>query len=182
MCKNSKHLKFCTCFVGPEEIVEEPKPRTISYEERVQKFHNHFKPPERPKISDEEYQKSEEAIKNGNYEETRLIWHLVRVNGSSGILGFIWPPNHSVREQITSDEIIELMNTQNIFDFDYTPEEDDVLTIREEYIYKQIGEEKRPRLINYLSVKFVGDKWEKGWHPVGVKSLDLGRGTLEITS
>lgn len=182
MCQNPTHIKFCTCFAASEEIEEEPKSRTISYEERLEKFQKHFEPRKRPTISPEAYQKSKEALAKGRYLDTEIIWRLLRVDGSTGILGFMTLPNHRVNDKITAEDVLEVINTHEVFDFEYTPEEEDQLTIRERYLCEQIEEHRRPRLMDYISLVFKDYQWEKGWHSIGIKRLELGRGTVEINA
>lgn len=105
------------------------------------------------------------------YEEARgsngkiLIWALHKYLGrkESRIMGKIIPAITQLNETITLEFVLEELNTRNCFDFEYTPQPNDKLTIST-YIDNNY---------NYMTVLFKKEKWVLGTHPAFTSRLEL---------
>jgi hypothetical protein len=48
---------------------------------------------------------------------------------------------------------------ENIFDFDYTSHEGDKLTLQTEYLYREINNQERPHVMEFLHFCLISDAW-----------------------
>jgi len=89
----------------------------------------------------------------------------------SNILGKVARYTENFENGISSDELIDQMNSENIFDFDYTPNENDCLNVstNENNAHK------------YFKIIYKNEKWTSGGNPVFRSVLEnIASGKIEI--
>jgi hypothetical protein len=91
---------------------------------------------------------------NIDIAKDKYIWTLNKFLGSKGIKGKILKPIEDFGNGITIEIVLDKINNENIFDFEYIPEEKDCLTIN-------IKGETRSEY-KYFSLLFENGKWRKG--------------------
>ena len=87
------------------------------------------------------------------YERTHYLWSLYRYIGGkeSLTMGQMILPVESLGENLTSENLLNLLHSGNNFDFDYSPTEGDNLQIRKEYVYQSITGSQRADLYDFMS-------------------------------
>ncbi|SIS32842.1 hypothetical protein SAMN05421639_102392 [Chryseobacterium shigense] len=113
----------------------------------------------------------------GNIHDIKdiYIWILNRYEGSkaSSRLGKIMIITKDLENGISIKNITAKLNTENIFDFDYTPQEKDTLDIS--FNAKNRDEYK------YFTLIFKDKTWQEGRNPVFTTiSKDIAKGEIQI--
>ena len=95
------------------------------------------------------------------YEEKKIVWSLMKYAGKSVYNGIDWRPQGSLKElnDLSTVKIVEKLNTKNLFDFEYFPEEKDYLYIAIEYANEEIKKRSRPYVGGHISFIFEEGKW-----------------------
>lgn len=101
-------------------------------------------------------------------------WTLTRFKGKkeSNIRGKIAKYTENFENGISSEELILQMNAENCFDFNYTANENDCLSVatNENNNYK------------YFKIIYKNGQWQSGGNPAFVSILEnIAEGKLEIT-
>ncbi len=102
------------------------------------------------------------------YEKTQYIWTLYKYLGEKEDLmvgEMIMPVDH-LDEEMTSQDLLLELNSQNLFDFDFSSSEGHNLQIRKEFIYKSVKSKPRPELYDYMSFIYRNGSWKEEVHDV----------------
>jgi hypothetical protein len=142
MCSPKERIKFCTCLNNDDlAIIQASEQRS------------HFLAKEIP-IGDDPY-----------------TWSLYSYSGpvisKSPFLRFVGlmvVPDQYIDKIITNERLIQVLNLENCFDFDYRPLEGDILTVS----YLKDNENT-----GYLSFKFENGKWDSGYYNCFDHSIEL---------
>ena len=184
MC-NSKHkIKFCTCNISKTEKESEvPKKKVYTTEEMFLKRQSELEmflgKRKRPHIIE-----AEKAFEQGLYLKSNINWLLQRYKDhSSGILGITRIPSEKINDVITSDYILELLNSNDeLFDFEYSPKEKDILYISESYEYSYVDGHERPFIDKVMNFKFENNRWIKGRYSLSARFKKIGGGKIQLTN
>ncbi|WP_330444081.1 hypothetical protein [Flavobacterium sp. C4GT6] len=105
--------------------------------------------------------KEEKLIFNEAYLETEYVWGLSRYIGKWDSSLDISPAGPSEMVQDLSVEyLLDILNNDYCFDFDYEPEEEDILVIWYNYKYPDLRRmPKRPYVRGYTYLIFRDGKW-----------------------
>ena len=109
----------------------------------------------------------------GNEKTGEYTWSLTRYVGRSKSirLGKILKPSEDLGNAITIERVLKEMNSRHCFDFDYTPQENDSLRIRN----GQKGEAYK-----YLTIVYTDNTWIAGSNGTfGVIKKTINRGVVE---
>ncbi|MFK7946895.1 MAG: hypothetical protein AB8G11_04845 [Saprospiraceae bacterium] len=136
MCQSSNKIRFCTC--------ENSTPKKIIHNKKSRRF------------------KRNSALIETDVK-AHLTWHLYRkiegtYENAATMDGMFFEPLHQITEELTPEFIVQNMNTENCFDFDYQPVEGDELHIwtnHEKHIKSTFPS-------GYLSFLFTNNQWEIG--------------------
>lgn len=118
------------------------------------------------------------------YEEKKFVWSLSKFVEERLDDG-IWQYRGSSKElnkELTAAKFVEELNTENLFDFEYLPEEKDYLHIRIEYVNEEIKGRSRPYIDAYISFIFKEGKWtiNKGFDARNNVYMDFKEGIINI--
>ncbi len=107
-----------------------------------------------------------ETVDITEYEKTHYIWTLYKYLGEKDdmMMGEIVLPVESLGGEMTSEYLLQQLNSNNRFDFEYSPSEGDNLEVRKEYIYKSLSGQQRPDLYDYMSCIYRNGKWEQDYY------------------
>ena len=102
-------------------------------------------------------------LDKAEYERTHFIWSLYRYIGrkESLTLGQMILPVESLNKNLTSENLLNLLNSGNHFDFDYSASEGDNLQIRKKYVYQSIRGSHRADLFDFMSFISRDGKWRE---------------------
>ena len=131
MCKSNIDIHFCTC----------ESEGTIIHNKNSRKF--------KKKFTEEQYL------------EKSLIWKLFKYKGyeDTGMIGMIVMPKNKLTNQITAEYLLAQLNSKNVFDFDYRPNEGDNLVVEIDYKYKPLKKKRRNHIYSYMSFIFKKSLW-----------------------
>ncbi|CAM1345527.1 hypothetical protein [Tenacibaculum amylolyticum] len=182
MCKRNFNLQFCTCL---DKELSNPE----NSNNKVEEFYN-LKAKEAKNLLDtgsknvskDEFEKSKKAIKEGKYYDTELWWKLKRFKADRKdfVIGRVIYPLNKLKEDIQFEYILDRLNAGNIFDFNYSPQEKDLIEIWEYYKYKEINGYPREYFENHMVFKYENNKWNFGKFPFGYVFDELNRGKLKV--
>lgn len=97
------------------------------------------------------------------------------------MMGEIVMPVESLGGEMTSEYMLQQLNSNNLFDFEYSPSEGDNLEIRKEYIYKSLRGQSRPDLYDYLSFIYRKGKWVEDHYDFFTdKTRQIRKGKVEF--
>ncbi len=111
---------------------------------------------------------TEDELKQEEY-----TWRLTRFLGrkQTNIRGKILPPQTDLENGVNIKNISEQLNKSNPFDFEYEPQERDVITV-------SISSERNR--YSYFSLIYKNEKWEPGKNPAFTSKLQqLAQGNLK---
>jgi hypothetical protein len=183
MCETNFNLQFCTC-------LEEELSDSSESNDKVQEFYNlkakeaqNFFDTGSKNITKDEFEKSKNAIKEGKYYDTELWWKLKRFKDDRRglVIGRVIIPLNKLKEEIKFEYVLEKLNTGNVFDFDYVPQERDLIEVWEHYKHTEINEYPREYFENHMAFKFEKNKWHFGDYPFGFVFDELNRGILKTS-
>ena len=106
---------------------------------------------------------SDIKLNTTEYEKTYFVWTLYKYLGQTDgyMMGEMIMPVESLNEELTTTYLTQQLNSENRFDFEYTPKEGDNLQIKEEYTYKAIKANSRPELYDYMSFIYRNGTWKE---------------------
>lgn len=117
------------------------------------------------------------CIEGDIYEIKNIYtWTLSRYTGTkeSKRLGKIMIPTEDFENGISVENIISQLNTESIFDFEYTPQERDTLDI--------IFNAKNRTEYKYFTIIFRDQIWQEGRNPIFTSiSKEIAAGEIKIT-
>ena len=121
------------------------------------------------------HKKSRRHLKKreGQPLEKQFTWQLLRYEKSfeSGEVGRVIMPSYSIGSGLSDEYVCDKLNSENCFDFDFTPQQKDNLRIWEE-----------DERAGYLSFYFDGGLWKIGY---GFDAFDdimysIGKGMVKL--
>ena len=124
-----------------------------------------------------------EEVDISEYDKTRFIWTLYKFLGEKDdlMMGDMILPVESMGEGLTSDFILQQLNSKKLFDFEYSPSEGDNLEIRKEYLYKSFRGQHRPDLYDYLSFIYRKGEWVEDYYDFFTdKKRPIKKGKVEF--
>lgn len=123
------------------------------------------------------------AVDKTEYAKSHFIWTLYKYLGKKNdlMVGEIVMPVENLGEKMTSEYLLQQLNSKNRFDFEYSPSEGDNLEIRKEYVYKNLREQHRPDLYDYLSFILRKGKWVEDYYDFFTdKTRQFKKGKVEF--
>lgn len=127
--------------------------------------------------------RNDREVDKAEYEKTHYIWTLYKYLGEkdSLMMGDMILPVESLDEELTSEYILNQLNSKNRFDFQYAPSEGDNLQIRKEYVYKSIKRIPRQDLYDYISFIYRNGQWKEEFYDVfSDKTRQIKRGKVQF--
>jgi hypothetical protein len=117
------------------------------------------------------------------YEEKKVVWSLNKYAGKKVYDGIDWQYQGSskeLNEELTALKFVDKLNAENLFDFQYQPEDNDYLHIRIEYVNEEIKKKSRPYIGAYISFIFKKGKWtiNEGYDHIGNDYNDFKEGII----
>jgi hypothetical protein len=125
--------------------------------------------------------RNREEVMNG-YTDTVYSWRISRFvsNYTGEEFGYGQGPDQKA-EELNAEGVLDSINTDYCFDFDYEPVENDILSIQFNYRNPEITRRARPHLYpGYILLRYNGTEWEGGWRFREVYE-EIYRGILHIT-
>ncbi len=122
-------------------------------------------------------------VDKAEYEKTQYIWTLYKYLGEKDdlMMGEIVMPVESLGGEMTSEYLLQQLNSNNRFDFEYSPSEGDNLEVRKEYVYRSLREQHRPELYDYLSFIYRKGKWVEDYYDFFTdKTRQIKKGKVEF--
>lgn len=137
MCQEKDYIQFCTCEVSDSGNLIESNLDTFD----------------------------EIAPK---YLDTFYKWRLYRIDGKRdpNVMSFgeiIRRPDNHLNEWFTARYMVDALNSDANFDFNYLPKDGDELIIQESYIYSNIRNKPRPWLKKTMKFVFENNEWYFGF-------------------
>lgn len=122
-------------------------------------------------------------------EEVVIQWQLRKFLGivmeDDGADFFPWASEQKLSEELTPELIAEVLNKENVFDFDYVPAKNDFLKLVQNYAYVDINsKQNRPFIGYFISFLFDGEKWviNQGFDHVHLIHEDFKEGIVNYQS
>ncbi len=131
MCLSKVNIKFCTCSIQEPAIHESKRWKRKNFD-------------------------------LNEYLQTHFVWQLDKYGGlkEEMAMGRVVMPLQKLNEVLTAQNVVQALNENAAFDFEYTPMEGDYLTICEAYIKKKIKNKQRPNLFGrYMTFIFKDQTW-----------------------
>ncbi len=88
-------------------------------------------------------------------------------------------PQKKINNELSLENILQTLNSDNCFDFNYTPKEKDYIKIEEKYKFIELEGHKRPIIMEYISFKFENGRWEFGTYPMNYIHNQIEIGKIE---
>tara|TARA_B110000046_G_scaffold38924_1_gene42784 strand:+ start:2710 stop:3204 length:495 start_codon:yes stop_codon:yes gene_type:complete len=158
MCKNRKHIIFCTC--NEKESEDRFKSKIESFKILGDK---------------EEYSKCfyswilERTIRKRTEKERSMI------------MGELVRPSKKLDEELTAELVVRELNEKAEFDFDYSPKDGDELTITLSYKYAQFENYSRPFLLSPMTFVYENKEWYFGYiNHFEYKQEELKKGKITL--
>lgn len=107
--------------------------------------------------------KNKEVFNRNEYESKEIHWSLQKYISEEVYNGIDWQYQGSAQELsngLTALNIVSILNSDYVFDFDYEPNENDLLRIKLEYLKSSFKGKSRPYIGEYISFLFKNGKWE----------------------
>ena len=96
-----------------------------------------------------------------------------------GIMGQIIRPSEKLDQDLTAEFVMEALNNNAEFDFDYNPEDGDELLIGVSYKYPQVGNHYRPLLPQPMTFVYENKEWYFGYiDHFRYKQVELKKGNI----
>ncbi|MCC8358366.1 hypothetical protein LA313_00520 [Salinimicrobium sp. ASW11-47] len=122
-------------------------------------------------------------LDKADYEKIHYIWTLYKYIGEKDdmLMGEIVMPVESLGGEMTSEYLLQQLNSNNRFDFEYSPSEGDNLEVRKEYVHKSLSGQQRPDLYDYMSCIYRKGKWEQDYYDFFTdKTRQIKKGKVEF--
>ncbi|WP_299677018.1 hypothetical protein [uncultured Tenacibaculum sp.] len=162
MCKKDLKIHFCTCS-NKQEV-------DIDFPDEVEQLYQHKK------------NEATNALlqKDGSYNEIYYKWTLSYFEeeiDKRRVMGMMVYPQRNMNDELCAENILETLNSENCFDFEYTPQEKDFIKIEKKYKFVELEGNRRPFLMDYISFKFENGQWEFGTYPMHYmhKRIEIGK-------
>ena len=123
-----------------------------------------------------------EKFDSKKYLEKKINWRLsIFENEIPPTMDFsYYMPSEKLTEEMTCDFIISELNSKNIFDFDYIPNEGDYLYIYYKYIEKDIKNRfRRPLYSDYMSFIYTKGEWNDDFYRGEIVAKEIYEGIIE---
>ncbi|MCK8482271.1 hypothetical protein [Psychroserpens algicola] len=162
MCKKVNYIKFCTCSDG--EIIN------VSFADEVETWY-------RNKAT-----YAFIAFEDGKYYDTYYKWTLSTLDykaKESSVMGRMVYPKEKLNESLNKNEVLKILNSESPFDFEYTPNENDLIEIREVYEFVSLDDHPREYIENLMSFKYSNGKWVFGIHPLHYIHKEFKKGKIK---
>lgn len=107
--------------------------------------------------------KNKEVFNRNEYESKEIHWSLQKYISEEVYNGIDWQYQGSAQELsngLTTLSIVYILNSDYVFDFDYEPNENDLLRIKLEYLKSSFKGKSRLYIGEYISFLFKNGKWE----------------------
>ncbi|MBM6499243.1 hypothetical protein H9X54_008000 [Flavobacterium macrobrachii] len=107
--------------------------------------------------------KNKKVFNRNEYESKEILWSLQKYIGEEIYNGIDWQYQGSAQELsngLTALKIVSILNSDYVFDFDYEPNENDLLSIKLDYLKSTLKGKSRPFIGEYISFIFKNGKWE----------------------
>ncbi|CAM4190413.1 MULTISPECIES: hypothetical protein [Flavobacterium] len=130
--------------------------------------------------------KIKEVWNEKNYETKTIYWRLRKYSGDYIYNGLDWHHQSSAKElnydELTTENILPILNSKNVFDFDYLPKENDMIWMHLEYTNKQYRFKVRPILWSFISFLYKDNKWtiNKGFDHIHYNFEEYKNGIVEF--
>jgi hypothetical protein len=111
-------------------------------------------------IHNKNSRKNKIKLSKAEYEEIKVVWTLSEYKGRREYDGIDWRYQSSsdkLGNGILGSQILQKINSSNVFE-DFTPKENDYLSIRLEYIHPAKNNKSRPYIGEYISFIYT-DSW-----------------------
>ncbi|MGH1386280.1 hypothetical protein [Kordia sp.] len=163
MCTPNNDIKFCTC--EPTEEIH------VNFADEVERIYEMRK------------FEAEMAKENGTYNDTHFKWELNRFHKPLlSRMGQMSTARKIFNDKLTEEAILSFLNSGTSFDFEYVPDEKDLIEIREHFKYLQINKDsgiKRPKINSRaMSFTFLSGEWHIGDYSGGYSYRNLKKGTV----
>lgn len=158
MCKTDFELHFCTCM--PENTATQ----TIIHNKNSRRHKKNFD--------------------KDSYQSKKIMWQLNRYLGSydSGMIGMMIMPQDKLTEEITAAYLLKELNTRNVFDFDYTPDEGDNIIVRLEFTMPEHKKHRRYEERAYMSFIFRKGIWQEDFYNgFSDATAEIRKGEVQIS-
>ena len=158
MCENKKSITFCTC---------NEKASNDALKSKVESF----------KVlgNEEEYNKRvyywilERTIRKRTNEERSMI------------MGELFRPSKKLDEELTAEFVVEELNKNAEFDFEYIPEDGDELLIGIGYKFAQFEDYSRPFLPRPMKFVYEKKEWFFGYvNHFEYEQIELNKGKITL--
>ncbi len=113
----------------------------------------------------------------------RYVWNLKKYVGPStlGMDGICIEPQTKLNEILSAEFVVQQLNETNIFDFDYTPQKLDCLTI------ERLEKKKRGKVVyslsEFMKFQFINQQWVIGGDdPFADEMAMIEKGKVKLTS
>ncbi|WP_299122218.1 hypothetical protein [uncultured Tenacibaculum sp.] len=162
MCKEDLKIHFCTC--SKKEIIN------TDFADEVVKLYESKKSDSLMAILNEDE----------SYTDTYFKWTLFSFHekvSERSVMGMMIYPKNKINKELTIDNIDKALNSDNCFDFEYKPQEKDLIRIEEKYKFIELKNNPRPKINGYISFRFENGKWEFGRYPMHYihKETEMGK-------
>ena len=180
MCKPKHKIKFCTCNIIKTDEDDTSLKKVYTTEEmflkRQEELNLFLNLKKTPSLI-----ASEKAIEKETYLNSKVEWLLQRYRDySSGILGITRFPSNKINDVITSEYILELLNSNvELFDFEYLPKEKDILYVTESYEFDFIDGHERPYLDKTMYFKYENNNWIEGRYSLSHRFKTIADGEIK---
>jgi len=161
MCKEKKHIVFCTC--------NDREDNRLKLKAQAFKI-----------LGDKE-----------EYNKTYYAWTLVKTirkyteEEKSTIIGQMFSASKKLDTELTAEFVVKQLNEKADFDFEYIPEDGDELSVRLSYKYVHIKNHDRALLPPPMNFVFENEEWYFGYidyFEYKQETIDSGKVMLNYNS
>lgn len=89
------------------------------------------------------------------------------------------PAVKQLTETLRADLLLLKLNSTNIFDFEYQPNEGDYFVVRHQYVHEMIKNRRRPYCDFYMGFIFREGRWVTDFYRVRTIAKEVKVGTVE---
>jgi len=158
MCENKKYIIFCTCNEQELNSILNLEIESFKIFDNKEEYNKQIY-----------YWKLEKTVRELTFEEKRRI------------MGQIIRPSEKLDQDLTAEFVMEALNNNAEFDFDYNPEDGDELLIGVSYKYPQVGNHYRPLLPQPMIFVYENKEWYFGYiDHFSYKQVELKKGNITL--
>ncbi len=133
-------------------------------------------------------QKRKTNISDEIYLESTISWYLtigINIIIEESDMFFMEiqysEPSNKLTDEITNETILELLNLNLLFEFEYLPQNGDLFVLRQHYVYENdIKNRNRPYLNNFLSFIFSNQNWKNEYYKSRYDFDKILKGTVIV--